>query len=144
MLYSFDFTIPANTTEASPTVSYEKLIIGEIKKVIMQIPAGHSGLTHIKVFDGETQLYPANNQKDITGDDIIIEFDENYKLESPSTLKFIGWNDDTLYSHSIYTHIVIFPKKQNGEISTNKSDIQIAQNNIKKSDVFDWLRDVLT
>ena len=139
MLYSFAFTIPANTPQAVPLISYKRLNCGNINKISIQIPAGHVGLTGLKIFDEETQIYPINKESYIVGNDVFLDIAENYDLKNPGVLKILGWNTDELFEHTFYIYISLFPISFDVPIS--KNEVIKVQND---HDFFDWLRGVFS
>lgn len=116
MLFTFKITIPANTTQATPSENTEKLLPGKITNISFQIPAGHRGLAHLQILDQEVQIYPFNNGGDLKGDDLFLQTGENYILNHPSELLFRGWNTDELHDHSFFVWITLLPTDRKGEI----------------------------
>lgn len=102
MLYEFDLTIPANTTEASPTELEAVMSVGTIHQVEVQIPLGCKGLTHVQVLRELHQLWPSNPESNVKGDNALIRWREDYDLnETPFSLTLRGWNVDDSYAHTI-------------------------------------------
>ena len=102
MFYSFDLTIPANTTELAPVEEDVELVAGLVHHVELQFPRGCVGLVHVRVFHALHQLWPANPDGDLSGENALIGWNEEWELErEPLALTLQGWNLDDSYAHTI-------------------------------------------
>ncbi len=110
MLYEFDLTIPANTTQAAPTTLEAHVSAGNVTQVEVQIPLGCKGLTHVQVLDSTHQLWPSNPDANIKGDDARIVWREDHDMDDfPYTLILRGWNEDDSYPHTITFRFAMLP-----------------------------------
>ena len=101
MHFNFPIEIAPNTAIASPERAQIKLSIGILPKVSIDFPWGCGGLVGVRVLHYEHQLYPTNPGEWFAGNDIFIEFmDEYLILEGPGEFIIEGYNLDDFYSHS--------------------------------------------
>ena len=77
---------------------------------MMQFPAGHLGLTHIRISEGLHQAWPSNEGADFSTSDEIINWAEEYPLDTaPFTLTAYAWNFDDTYPHTITVRVELTP-----------------------------------
>mgnify|MGYP001573842207 CR=1 FL=1 len=108
--YEFDITSPANTLQADPTEQLVSLNAGVITHVAVQIPRGCVGLVHAQIWRADFQVWPTNPEGDFQGDNVFIEWDEEYVLEDePLDLRLIIWNLDDSYAHTITFRFALQP-----------------------------------
>ena len=101
MQYQCTLLIPALTAQANPARATISLGPGIISKVSIIFPPGCAGLAHIQILHKEHLLFPSSPDENYIGDTFPIEWIEYFPLnEGPYELTVIGWNTDTLYSHS--------------------------------------------
>jgi len=114
MVFIFDITMPKNGSSTNQHVEHLKLDKGLIKMLIIQIPAGHAGLTHFAIYRGDSQVWPKNADKKFTGDNIVLPFDHEWYplLVEPYELIFRGWNEDDTYDHTVYLYFQLLTKEQ--------------------------------
>jgi len=111
MIYSIKFTIPANIPKDRPKKHVVKIEKGVITRLFIQIPYGHFGLTGLRIFYGNLQLWPKEPGTWFIGDDIVLNFDEYYELpDDPTRLTLMGYNEDEELEHSFIIHIAVLPK----------------------------------
>lgn len=111
--YEFDVTSPAQTTRTSPTEVRALLTKGVVTRVAVQIPLGVKGLTGAQIWRGNSQIWPSNPGGYIKGDDVVIEWDDEYDLaDQPLTLRLRVWNDDDSYAHTITFRFGLLPLAQ--------------------------------
>jgi len=109
--FLFSFTIPANTPRESPLEREIDLAPGVIHRVIITIPPGHAGLTHLQIFQGGHQVYPTSIGEDFSGDQSTYDFRDWYELEgAPFSMRLVGWNTDDTFQHTFIVGIGILPK----------------------------------
>ena len=102
MFYSFDVVIPANTTEAAPFQLEVEMAPGTVHRVEVQVPRGVRGLARTRAFHALHQVWPANPEGSLTGDDVLIAWSEEWELdEEPFALILEGWNDDDTFPHTL-------------------------------------------
>jgi len=114
VLFSFKVQAPANTPSTAPQWQRLPLDAGVIRKVVIQIPHGHAGLAHLRVFRGSSQVIPANEDEDLSGDGLILEFDEEWipLLQPPYELLAEAWNEDDTYDHTFYLHLQLIRREE--------------------------------
>jgi len=111
-VYTFVFTIPANTSKTFPKRESIVLEPGILNKIIIKIPAGHCALAHMRIFYGVLQIYPKVKDTYFEGEDETLEFTEYFELKGTKPkLTFEGYNEDEEYNHSFYIRLSIMPKK---------------------------------
>jgi hypothetical protein len=109
--YDFTLTIPANTTESSPTEDVVRVTHGVLHRIEVAFPAGCAGLAHLVILYREFQLYPTNPEGNFASDNYTIPIDDYFELfDHPYTLKLRGWNLDDTYSHTITVRLGIYPE----------------------------------
>lgn len=125
MFYDYSLTIPANTTEASPTEQEINLTHGVIHRLEVEFPPGCAGLAHLVIDRFGHQLWPTNPESSFASDAHIIGFNEYHELfESPYELRLRGWNEDDSYPHEITVRIGILPEKV---LAPGKEELGIIQ-----------------
>ncbi len=121
MLFEASITIPASTTEYSPTTEMLKIAHGIITKIMVRPRPGHSGLAHCVILHHEHQIAPSTEGMNFHGDTFPIDWEEYYEVyQPPYELKIKGWNEDDTYEHTFDVYIAILPRK--GIIATAVSD----------------------
>jgi len=111
MLYCWDVTIPAGSTEAAPYVQQLKISKGVIVKLQVKFPSGCHGLVKVRLFRWTSQLWPLSPGEWITGDDEVIDAPEYYEfLKGPYRLELKGCSPGTTFAHMVTVRIVILPK----------------------------------
>ena len=112
MIFQADMTIPANTTQGSPTKLKLKIAHGIISQIEVQIPSGHKALAHLTIFHGSHQIAPSTQDMDIHGDTFPVKWSEFYEMyQPPYELTLVGWNTDEEYPHTFPVYIAIIPRK---------------------------------
>lgn len=112
MYYDTSFTIPANTTKASPEQQDIKLTHGVIHRIEVGFPRGCAGLAHLQIKRGLHQVWPTNPQGSFNTDGYIIPINEFYQLVTePYILTLVGWNLDDTYPHTLEVRFGILSAK---------------------------------
>lgn len=108
MFFEFSLLVPANTAKALPASLDVDLCAGIVTKVDVQFPSGCNGLAHVIIRRALHRLWPSNTDEDISGDDTIVSFPEEYYFdEPPYGVTLEGWNEDTAYPHTIGVRLTI-------------------------------------
>jgi len=111
MFYVRTITVPANTSKSSPYRETLLAVKGVIHRVIIIIPAGHFGLTGLRILHENTPIAPNNPDGWFKGDNVKIDYNEFYELRSfPALLEFEAYNEDDTYDHEFIIGIGILPK----------------------------------
>jgi len=112
MDYKYAVKTTAGTSEANAKKTPLKLTAGIITKVQLLHPEGCHGLAYASIWEGGHQLYPSNPETAYHGNDVPMEFEDNYELEAPALLTLKTWNLDDTYDHTVYVRITVLrPKK---------------------------------
>lgn len=106
MVYSETITVTANRAKVDAVDTSLKVTKGLVWKIEVDFPPGCCGLTHVQVFDGSYQLFPASPGDSLHGDGAVIAFDDSY-LKDAAPFSFIvkTWNLDTIWDHTIQVRI---------------------------------------
>jgi len=107
MIWTTSITIPPNTPSTSP-VEQSFTIKGDyLVGVSVLIPAGHHAVAGLRIYYGNRQIIPANEDGWLRGDDESLYWSENMKLPEPeTTLRILGYNDSTNYDHTFYIRFI--------------------------------------
>lgn len=106
MIYSAEILLPKLAVPNPPTQKVLKTTKGLVYKVEIQFPPGCAGLAHVGVFDGAHPCWPSTPGETFNLDGSTISFDDTYlKLAEPFQFEIWGWNDDTLWDHTIHVRI---------------------------------------
>ena len=111
MFYVFPLTIPASTPETAKLKMILGLTAGTVKRVMVEFPAGHVGLTHLHVNRGLAQVWPTNPDATFKSSNETIEWAEEYTLDTPPyQFEAYTWNDDDTYEHTITVRLELEPR----------------------------------
>jgi len=112
MLFEASITIPANTTQLSPTIEILKIASGIITRVMVRPRPGHAAVAHCVILHHEHQIVPSTESMDCSGDEHPIDWTEYYEsYQPPFELKVKGWNDSTRYPHTFDIFVVVLPRR---------------------------------
>jgi len=110
VFYVFPLTIPANTPETAKLKTILPLTAGTVKRVQIEFPAGHVGLTHLHVNRGLNQVWPTNPDASFKSSNETIPWEEEYELSTPPyQFEAYTWNDDDTYEHTITVRLQLEP-----------------------------------
>jgi hypothetical protein len=111
MYYETKITIPRNTSRYDPVKVVLPVHPGIVKQVGVFFPDGCSGLAEITISLWGHQLWPANPDGAMRGNNSEIVFPEDFELVDPP-FEFIitGWNSDDTYQHEPIIRIQVTPK----------------------------------
>ena len=111
MFFEYDITVPAQTLASAPTQTDLPLVWGIIDYVGVQIPLGVKALTFLQLWRGLYQIAPANPGGWIKGENIVVEWKEEFDLTQPPF--FIAaktYNDDDSYAHTLTVRVHVNEK----------------------------------
>lgn len=112
MIYRLGITTPANTPEADKQRTNLKLTAGTIHQIDILFPPGPSGLLHVQINRGLSQIWPSNPDESFAADNNVISFNENYEiLQEPVQIEVYTWNLDDTYDHQVIVRIGLLRKK---------------------------------
>ena len=110
MLFSAAIVTPKNTSKQAPIETPIPIVFGTITRVAVWFPPGVNNLAHLKLLWGLTQLFPSNEQGDITGGGVLIDWPEGMVIDTqPQSLTAVTWNTDTVFDHEIDVYIALTP-----------------------------------
>lgn len=104
-LYETDVTVPASTASSSPYSVDWPLEDATLVYVNIIIPAGHSGLTGIRLTRSGTQIVPYSSNSWIISDDEKLTIGFNDEITS-SGVKVVAYNSD-IFAHTFYLRALI-------------------------------------
>jgi hypothetical protein len=106
MLYEGQLTIPANISKLSPVTHDIVMVPGQVNLIHILFPPGCAGLAGLRIFEKSKQLWPSSPDVWLIGDTAPVVFPEDYMVrEEPYTFTLTGYNEDTLYEHTITVYI---------------------------------------
>ena len=110
MFYVFPLTIPASTPETAKQITTLELARGTVKRVNVEFPAGHVGLTHLFLRRGLYQVWPSNPEANFKSSNETIAWEDDYKLDTqPYHFVAYAWNEDDTYEHTITVRLELEP-----------------------------------
>ena len=113
MFYAWNFTLPADQTEAGKTKQELYLEQGTITRCEIVFPVGCANLVFVHINDALHQVYPKDPTYKFIGDGTVIVCSDEYEIrEQPYTLQFHGWNTDEIFEHTITVRIQLVPRKE--------------------------------
>lgn len=108
MHYSFDLTIPAQTTEVNKISLVCPINYGMLRQVEIFFPWGCAGLVHVHINRFEHQVFPSNIDSNYSDNDYHLKFEEYYPiLELPYNLAVWGWNLDDYFEHVVTCRFLV-------------------------------------
>lgn len=128
MNFFYTVEIPKETDVAAPYRETLRLEYGTITNVTVVILSGHAGLTHIRFYYHETQIYPHNAESWYTGDGLTIKFPDNQLIDTPPyEIIAIGYNEDIRYNHMFLIGINVLREFKGAAIQTQDYDSYIGK-----------------
>lgn len=110
MQFTYEITVPVNTTKDDPERLPIKLCYGHLKRVQVFFPWGCAGWVGIRVVHYEYQLYPTNRASWFMGNDLLIDFECEYEiLQGWNEFKLEGYNEDNFYPHKPIVAFNVLP-----------------------------------
>jgi len=110
MIHSAIITVPASTTQANPYEQTIQISRGIIHRWIVYFPPGSLGEVKLQLMHGGEHILPSTGEGYLLGNDFKLEGDDfREMLSEPYELIARGWNDDTVYDHTIYLWTFIRP-----------------------------------
>lgn len=111
MIFNFEFSIPANTSAATPKREFFEVCYGLIYRIEIQFPPGCAALAYQRILSGGHQIYPSNQGQFFHLDGMVVAFDDILLIVGqPFELIFEGYNLDETFPHTIYTRIGLADK----------------------------------
>jgi len=111
--YFTKLKIPAKTPVDAPTEKDVELEGEVLDRLAYLIPPGWAALAHFSVFYGIKQIYPAEKDTWVTGDNLFRDVPIRWRLpESPCILTVKGYNEDDTYDHTVYLWLLTKPEEE--------------------------------
>lgn len=108
MLYQTELTVPANTLITSPVETSIELIFGTVNQVEIMFPPGSAGLLKVAVFWKQFKLWPSTPERWFYADNYVFKWPEDFRvIEHPFSLRLVGYNEDTVYPHTVILRIAM-------------------------------------
>jgi len=102
MIYVFDITTTKNTSSSNKKKTVLRMEQGIIYKIEISFPPGSAGLLHLQINDALHQVWPTNEGASFSGDNVEIDFENEYPLIAPPyELSAYTWNEDELWDHDV-------------------------------------------
>lgn len=106
MIYGGEISTPANTAETAPQRTVVPVAEGIIYHLKVYLPPGSGGLLHAQIFHSTYQVFPTSIGESFSGDNILLEYDVLYPMDSPPyEILIVTWNVDDSYDHTIQIHL---------------------------------------
>jgi len=107
-VYIAQLSIPANTSETSPTEKTLEIEGAILNTIHCLIPDRHVGLARLAIFYGIEQIFPYESGTWLSGNDESFNINLKWPLpESKITLILKGWNEDDTYDHTFYLRLEV-------------------------------------
>ncbi len=112
MFYEHRLTVPNSTLSTAPVKETVTLVPGTIVGLAVQFPRGCVGLVHAQVHRGAHILWPSNPDSSLSGDAVVIEWQESYDMDTePYQLTLVAWSDDDTFDHTLTFRINLIEAK---------------------------------
>lgn len=113
MIFLFDPTTAANTTEENAVITRKKVTKGLIYQIDVFFPPGSSGLLKAALFDGKFQIAPSHFRSYFSGDNVKFTFQDLYiKEREPYELQLITYNEDNTFNHLVNVYVSMTSKEE--------------------------------
>lgn len=113
MIFSTRIILDANGSESNLVSQRLKVSLGLVYKVELFFPAGCAGKARVVIKDGNYQVWPTTPNDYFRGSNQLLQYDDLYfKNIEPSEFQVVGFNDDTVYAHSVIVRIGLVSEEQ--------------------------------
>lgn len=110
MVFSFQISTPANTSEQLPLITPLPISKGIIKQWHIAFRKGADHTAPLRIKKGGSLILPINPSQSIQGDDIpFVSHEWIYIAQAPYQLQSHTWNTDLLNAHIVNIYITILP-----------------------------------
>lgn len=125
MIYSYSPNTAASVTQGSPTRTPLPVNRGVVIQLTIGFPPGCTGLLHLQIYWGQTQLWPSNPDEDFAWDGFVFNYPEHYEIDAePYEFTALTWNDDDTYAHDILIQFDIIRQE---DLAQESGDIGLIQ-----------------
>ena len=102
MYYKSSLTIPANTPKSAKVYADIQCGYGKIIKIDVGFPPGCCNLAHVALEYEGAILWPSSPDEYLAWDNYIFSWNEDFPMfVEPYILRIVGYNEDSLYEHTI-------------------------------------------
>ena len=109
--YAKSLTIPADTSEDSPTTDTITIKEGVITRVFVHFPSGCNAMVNTECYYGPYRIFPIGDSEAFRGDGETIPIRTYWPLpEEPCELTLKGWSPDTQHEHTVIWRFEVLPK----------------------------------
>lgn len=110
--FSKTVTVPKNTSSSAYISDTLAIQFGVIHRIHITIPAGHAGLTGIRLLQGLHQIAPVSGSEWFVGDDTRLDYDEFIEISgTPFELGIEAFNTDDTFDHSFVIGVGVLPRE---------------------------------
>lgn len=111
MGYWLEATAAASTAKADAEEDTARVHDGIITQIWVLQPPGSAALGYFRVLVAGHQIFPKQPGKWFHGDRVNQAFPIFYKVTGgPRTIKLQLYNEDTVFSHSVYVDVTVLPE----------------------------------
>jgi hypothetical protein len=119
MNYFVTLSVPPLTDKDNPVKYTLPVHIGTITDILVIFPLRCCSLVHVTVRDKNWQIVPYNQDSNVVGNGINIDFPMNYDIKQPPLqLYFTGWSEDDTYTHTPKFKITIDESSSKSLVNT--------------------------
>jgi hypothetical protein len=104
-IYEGDLTVPAGTPVAAPVSSVVPVVLGRLKRITLEVPRGHAGLTGWMLLIAGTPVIPYAGNTWLIADGYTDSWDLEQDI-NPGQVQVSGYNTD-IYAHTFYARLLI-------------------------------------
>ena len=104
-VYEGDLTVPAGTPATAPVSALVPLQLGVLRKITLEVPRGHSGLTGWQLVIAGTPVIPFAGNTWLIADN----YTDSWELDeqvNPGQVQVMGYNND-IYAHTFYARFLL-------------------------------------
>jgi hypothetical protein len=104
-VYEGDLTVPAGTPASAPVSSVVPVVLGVLKRITLEVPPGHAGLTGWMLVIAGTPVIPYGGNRWLVADG----YTDSWELDqvvNPGQVMVMGYNTD-IYQHTFYARVLL-------------------------------------
>jgi len=106
VIYSVSITTSKGGSEAQAVETKLPVTSGLLWLLEVDFPPGCCGLSHIQVFDGSYQVFPASPGESFHGDNFTLHLEDlYYKQAAPFEFVIRTWNEDDKWDHELQVRV---------------------------------------
>lgn len=106
MIYAVDITTAREGSEGAAVPTILGVTSGLVWLLEVDFPPGCCGLSHIRIFDGSYQVFPATPGESFHGDNVTLHLEDLYfKTRAPFEFRVETWNTDEKWDHTLQVRV---------------------------------------